>query len=385
MELSILMPCLNEELTLGRCISKALDFLQRNRIEGEVLVADNGSTDRSKEIAQSLGARVVDVPTRGYGAALQAGIEQAHGRYVILGDADDSYDFSRLELYLERLRAGDQLVMGNRFAGGIMPGAMPFLHRWLGNPVLSYIGRLFFKTPIRDFHCGLRGGERDALLSLRLSAPGMEFASEMVVKASLAKLRISEVPTVLHKDGRDRPPHLRTWRDGWRHLRFLLAMSPSWLFLVPGCALLAVGLPAMIVLALGPVQIGDVGLGIHTMLYAAEATLLGWQLLLFFVLARTIGTSLGVLPPGLALDDRVRALTLERGLMAGLLMLGLGLAMSVWALQVWVSGQMGALDPTQMMRLTIPSATLALAGAELTFAAFVVHFVQSAAPARNGV
>ena len=233
-ELTILMPCLNEAATVARCVAKARGFLERAGIDGEVLIADNGSDDGSRVLAERAGARVIEVAARGYGAALTGGIAAARGRSIIMGDADDSYDFARLEGY--------PLVMGNRFRGGIQKGAMPLLHRYLGNPVLSFVGRLLFRAKVGDFHCGLRGFDREAVRSLNLKTTGMEFASELVVKASLAGWRIAEVPTTLHPDGRGRPPHLRSWRDGWRHLRFLLLFSPRWLFLYPGLALLAVGI-----------------------------------------------------------------------------------------------------------------------------------------------
>ena len=318
MELTILMPCLDEAETLATCIRKARGFLARANITGEVLIADNGSTDGSQSIAAGAGARVVNIPTRGYGSALIGGIAAAKGQFVIMADADDSYDFSALDAFVERLRARDELVIGDRFAGGIKPGAMPRLHRYLGNPVLSFIGRLLFRSPIGDFHCGLRGFNRAAIQRLNLSSPGMEFASEMIVKATLAKLRISDVPTILSKDGRSRPPHLRSWRDGWRHLRFLLMMSPRWLLLYPGLFLFAAGGIATIAILHRPVIIGGVGLDVHTMLYAAGASILGLQLMLFSILARAIGTLKGVLP----LTDRFRAFlsrfTLERGIIVGL-------------------------------------------------------------------
>ena len=265
MELSIVMPCLNEAETLATCIDKARGFLDRHGIAGEIVIADNGSTDGSQEIAVSRGARVVNVPSKGYGSALMGGIAAARGRYVIMGDADDSYDFTDLMPFVERLRAGDELVMGNRFLGGIEPGAMPPLHKYLGNPVLTWIGRLFFGSPSGDFHCGLRGFDRQAILSLDLQTTGMEFASEMVVRATLQGLRIDEVPTTLSKDGRSRPPHLRSWRDGWRHLRFLLMYSPRWLFLYPGLFLMIVGLLAGAWLLPGPRRIGGVELDIQTL------------------------------------------------------------------------------------------------------------------------
>src|SRR6267154_1346802 len=259
MELSVVMPCLNEKATVGVCVKKALNAMERHGIRGEVIVADNGSTDGSREIAAQFGARVVPIEARGYGSALRGGITAARGRFVLMGDADDSYDFSQLDLFVGKLREGNDLVMGNRFQGGILPGAMPPLHRYLGNPVLTGIGRLFFKSPVGDFHCGLRAFRRDAIERLDLRTHGMEFASEMVVKATAFGLRVTEIPTTLSPDGRDRAPHLRTWRDGWRHLRFLLLYSPRWLFLYPGMALFVLGAVVSTLLLPGPVMIGNVG------------------------------------------------------------------------------------------------------------------------------
>lgn len=272
-ELTILMPCLNEAETLATCVTKAMDYLKRSGIDGEVVIADNGSTDGSQKIAEDLGARVVAVPVRGYGAALGAGIAAAKGRFVIMGDSDDSYDFSRLDGFVERLRAGADLVMGNRFKGGIAKGAMPPLHRYLGNPVLSTIGRVLYATPVKDFHCGLRGFSRQAILGLGLTTPGMEFASEMVIRASLAGLKIEEVPTTLSPDGRSRPPHLRSWRDGWRHLKLLLTFAPFSLFFVPGLVMLALGLPAFAALMLGPVQIGGMTFATGSLILTATVVL----------------------------------------------------------------------------------------------------------------
>src|ERR1700760_3659962 len=275
-ELTILMPCLNEAETLAICIDKARGYLERSGVVGEVLIADNGSTDGSQLIAEEHGARVVAVPEKGYGAALIGGINAARGRFVIMGDADDSYDFENLEGMIERLRGGADLVMGNRFQGGIAPGAMPFLHRYLGNPVLSFIGRLFFSIPVGDFHCGLRGFSRQSMLDLRLQSPGMEFASEMVVKAALNGLRIEETPTTLKPDGRSRPPHLKTWRDGWRHLRFLLLHSPKWLFVYPGLVLIFLGLAGAIALSAGAVRLtSGLELDIHTLTAACFSILIG--------------------------------------------------------------------------------------------------------------
>src|SRR3954447_21937874 len=316
-ELTILMPCLNEAETLARCIAKARSFLSRNKVIGEVVVADNGSTDGSQAIARAHGARVVDIAERGYGSALRGGIDAARGTYVIMGDSDDSYDFSRLEPFLEKLREGYALVMGNRFVGGIAPGAMPALHRYLGNPVLSSIGRVFFGTPCRDFHCGLRGFRRDAILDLDLQSPGMEFASEMVVKATIQRLTISEVPTTLSPDGRSRPPHLRTWRDGWRHLRFLLLYSPRWLFLLPGLLLILLGTLGY-ALALPGTTVLGARLDVHTLLFASLAVLLGQQSALFGLFAKRHAAHVGLLPEDARAERFLRACTLERGLLAGL-------------------------------------------------------------------
>jgi hypothetical protein len=376
MELTILMPCLNEAATVARCVAKARGFLERAGIAGEVLVADNGSDDGSAALAERAGARVVQVAERGYGAALSAGIAAARGRYVIMGDADDSYDFSRLEPFVEKLREGIPLVMGNRFKGGIQPGAMPALHRYLGNPVLSFIGRLFFGAPIGDFHCGLRGFERDAVIALSLKTQGMEFASELVVKAALAGWRIAEVPTVLHPDGRGRPPHLRRWRDGWRHLRFLLLFSPRWLFLYPGALLLALGVALTALLYVTPVRVLGAGLDIHSMLYASAAALLGMQLCLFALFARVSAQSAGLLPAQPALDRFLNTMTLEKGLLAGLAVAFCGLAWSGVAVWEWREAGFGPLDPRVVMRDTIPATALLVGGMELMLASFLLSVLR---------
>jgi len=375
-ELTILMPCLNEAATVAGCVGKARDFLRRAGIEGEVLVADNGSSDGSAERAAAAGARVVGVADRGYGAALRAGVEAAKGRYVIMGDADDSYDFSRLERFVEALRAGHPLVMGNRFKGGILPGAMPAMHRYVGNPILSFIGRLFFRTRIGDFHCGLRGFDRQAVLRLGLRTPGMEFASEMVVKAVLAGWHIAEVPTTLAPDGRGRPPHLRSWRDGWRHLRFLLLFSPRWLFLYPGLALLVMGAAVTTTLYFSPLRIGGAGLDIHTMLYAAAGTLLGLQLCLFALFARVSAQSAGLLPRQPLVDRLLRAVTLERGLLAGIGIAFIGFVWSAAAFWQWHDTGFGALDPRAMMRETIPASALMVGGMEVALASFLLSVLR---------
>jgi hypothetical protein len=370
------MPCLNEAATVGSCVEKAWGFLRRSGIDGEVLVADNGSSDDSRARAQAAGARVVEVAERGYGAALAAGIVAAQGRFVIMGDADASYDFARLEEFVEKLRQGYPLVIGNRFAGGIRQGAMPALHRYLGNPVLSFIGRLLFHTQVGDFHCGLRGFDRSAVGALDLRTPGMEFASELVVKASLAGWRIAQVPTTLHPDGRGRPPHLRSWRDGWRHLRFLLLFSPRWLFLYPGLALLTLGIALTVVLYIAPLHIAGAGLDIHSMLYASAGALLGLQLCLFALFARVSAQSAGLLPRQPRLEKLLAAMSLERGLLIGLATVAMGLIWSAAAFWQWRQAGFGALDPRVVMRDTIPATSLMIGGMEVMLASFLLSVLR---------
>jgi len=381
LELTILMPCLNEAETLATCIQKALGYLARSGVAGEVLIADNGSTDGSQAIARGLGARVIDVPEKGYGAALIAGIAGARGRFVIMGDSDDSYDFSALDPFITKLRDGYDLVMGNRFKGGIAPGAMPPLHRYLGNPVLSTIGRVFFGGPIRDFHCGLRGFSRVAIAALDLRAPGMEFASEMVVKATMRGLRITEVPTTLSPDGRSRPPHLRSWRDGWRHLRFLLIFCPRWLFLYPGAVLFALGALAMAALLAGPVRLGGITLDVHSLLYASGAVVMGFQAVQFWVFARLYGGVTGLLPEPQRLTRALSRFGLEAALVVagGLLLLGLGLGFV--ALAQWGTQDFGALSGGKVMRLAIASVTAMLLGLQLAFGAFFLALLGMMRPA----
>ena len=376
MELTILMPCLNEAATLARCIAKARGFLEEARITGEVLVADNGSDDGSVTVAKQAGARVIEVAERGYGLALSAGIAAARGRFIIMGDADESYDFGRLEAFVTRLREGYPLVMGNRFRGGIQAGAMPLLHRYFGNPALSFLGRLLFGARVGDFHCGLRGFDREAVRALELRTPGMEFASEMVVKAALAGWRIAEVPTTLHPDGRGRPPHLRSWRDGWRHLRFLLLFSPRWLFLYPGLVLLIAGTVVTALLYFAPLRVFGAGLDIHSMLYASAAALLGMQLCLFALFARVSAQSAGLLPRRPALDRILRALTLEKGLIAGFCLALTGLVWSAAAFWQWREAGFGPLDPRVVMRDTIPATALMIGGMEVMLASFLLSVLR---------
>ena len=375
LELTILMPCLDEAETIATCVRKARGFLERTGIEGEVLVADNGSRDGSPEIARASGARVVHVAQKGYGSALLGGMHAARGTFVIMADADDSYDFSQLDAFVASLRTHNDMVIGHRFRGGISPGAMPALHRYFGNPVLSFVGRLFFSSHIGDFHCGLRGVNRAAVLKLGLTSPGMEFASEMIVKATLAGWRIAEVPTTLSPAGRSRPPHLRSWRDGWRHLRFLLMMTPRWLMLYPGLTLFGVGTAAQVALYHAPIVIGRVGFDIHTMLYAAGATVLGVQLVLFSILARSVGVLKGILPMSPALARLLRVFTLEGGILVGLFLGLTGFGLAAYSLGRWASIELGPLDPPAMMRIAIPSVTLMLTGAEIVYASFLLGFI----------
>ena len=370
LELSIVMPCLDEAETLGTCIAKARRFLAEHGVRGEIVVADNGSRDGSPAIAARLGARVVDVAERGYGSALHAGIRAARGRYVILGDADDSYDFSDLAPFLQRLRAGDALVMGNRFRGRILPGAMPWLHRFVGNPVLSALGRLFFRATVGDFHCGLRAVNRAAYETIAPRASGMEYASEMVIKATLAKLPIGEVPIVLHPDGRSRPPHLRTWRDGWRHLRFMLLFSPRWLFLVPGLALFAVGLAGSLWLLAGGRRVGAVVLDIHTLLVAGLACLLGYQLIVFALFTKVFAITEGFSPMPAYFDRLFRYVSLELGIAVGFVTALAGLAILVAAVWSWSSVGFGVLDARQTMRQVIPGSILLVLGIQTVFSSF---------------
>ncbi|HEX2120963.1 MAG TPA: glycosyltransferase family 2 protein [Thermoanaerobaculia bacterium] len=370
LELSIVMPCLNEAETLAVCITKARAFLARHGIAGEVVVADNGSTDGSQALAWKNGARVVDVAEKGYGSALQAGIAAARGRFIIMGDSDDSYDFSALDPLVDKLREGYDLVMGNRFRGGIRRHAMPPLHRYLGNPVLSGIGRLFFRSPVRDFHCGLRGFTKEAYERMNVRTTGMEFASELVVKATLLKMRITEVPVTLSPDGRSRPPHLRSWRDGWRHVRFLLLYSPRWLFLYPGAALMIAGLVFGAWLLPKPRPVGPFTLDVHSLLYAAAAVLIGYQAVLFAFFTKFFAVGAGLLPDDPRLKKFTRFFTLEAGLLVGAVLAIVGLGGSVYAVMIWEARSFGRMIPSAMLRLVIPSMTAMTLGFETILASF---------------
>jgi len=369
------MPCLDEAESVAECVRRAQAGLHAAGAKGEVIVADNGSTDGSQEIARSLGARVVDVPKKGYGAALMGGFEDAEGDFIVMGDADASYDFSALGPFVERLRASDDLVMGNRFEGGIEDGAMPFLNRHLGNPVLSFIGRLFFGSKIGDFHCGLRAFRRDMLPKLGLQSEGMEFASEMVVKATLGEMKISEVPTTLSPALRTRPPHLRPWRDGWRHLRFLLLFSPRWLFFYPGVAMMLAGLILTIALLPGELRAFGVGFDVHMMVYASALTVVGYQAILFAGFARIYAMTAGFLPGKRWIEELTDRLSLETGILAGVALILAGLAMSVVALLEWGSADFHRLDYRDTLRLVIPAGTMLILGVQTVFASFVVSIL----------
>ncbi len=369
------MPCLDEAESVGECVRAAKEGLASADVTGEVIVADNGSTDGSQEIASSLGARVVDVPHKGYGAALMGGFEAADGRFITMGDADASYDFSSLGPFVERLRAGDDLVMGNRFKGGIKPDAMPFLNRYLGNPVLSFVGRLFFGSKIGDFHCGLRAFRRDMLRKLNLQSDGMEFASEMVVKATLNGLKISEVPTTLSPALRTRPPHLRPWRDGWRHLRFLLLFSPRWLFFYPGLLLMLLGLVMMIALLPGQLQVFGTAFDVHTMVYASAMIVVGYQAILFAAFARIYATTEGFLPARQWLEDLANRVSLEVGVLVGIGLIASGIILTIVALIIWGGTGFGALHYRETLRIVIPASTMLILGVQTVLSSFFLSIL----------
>jgi Glycosyl transferase family 2 len=374
-EVSVVMPCLNEARTVGRCVDKAMLALRGAKLSGEVIVADNGSSDGSREIARAHGASVIEVARRGYGSALQAGIAASHGRFVIMGDADDSYDFSHLEPFIERLRAGHDLVMGNRFRGGIRPGAMPWLHRYFGNPVMTGILNFFFHSPIHDVQCGLRGFRKESYDRLRLNAPGMEFASEMVAKACLHRQWISEVPIVLHPDGRGRPPHMRSFRDGWRNLRSLLLICPLWLYLVPSGVLMTTGLVLMAWLTPGPRLVGGVTLDIHTMLLGALLLFLGHQTLWLWAFAKMFGWVSRLLPADTFSLRVFDHLNLERGLLAGTALVLAGLGLNLWLIHEWYRLNLGNLDVQVTMRYALWGFTSLVLGVQTIYGSFFLSML----------
>jgi glycosyltransferase involved in cell wall biosynthesis len=374
-ELSVVMPCLNEAETVETCVRKTIGFFREHGIEGEVVIADNGSTDGSQQLARDAGARVVPVTEKGYGNALMGGIRAARGRYVAMGDADDSYDFTTLMPFLEELRDGADLVMGNRFKGGIAPGAMPALHRYLGNPVLSFVGRLFFGSKIGDFHCGLRAFRKDSITRLGLQTGGMEFASEMVVKATLAKYDIREVPTTLSPDGRSRAPHLNTWRDGWRHLRFLMLYSPRWLFLIPGLLLMTLGLITGVALSTGPVRIGEIAFDVDTLVGASAALVIGFQAVLFALLTKVYAMEEGFLPHDKRVQKIIDWWSLERGVVIGGLLAVAGVVGLGASLLHWQVNNFGELNPRHSIRLVVPSATGLIMSFQVVFASLFVSIL----------
>lgn len=375
-ELTILMPCLNEEETLEKCIKKAKKFIEKNKIKGEILIADNGSTDRSIAIANANGVRVINVPVKGYGSALIAGSKAAYGKYVIMGDSDDSYDFLHLELFVEKLREGYDLVIGNRFSGGIEKGAMPFLHKYVGNPVLSFLGRIFYNSKIRDFHCGLRGYNKEKILELNLKCEGMEYASEMIVKAELRRLKIAEVPTTLKKDGRNRKPHLRTFRDGFRHLKFLLINAPNWLFLLPGVLLILVGLVGFILLLNGEVFITDNhSIGIHSMLYFSSFLIIGFNLCLFFILNKLYSYNIGFIDYLDRVTKKIVKVPTYIFIIIGLLLIIGGFGISIYSLLRWSSVSFGELDPSEFMFIVIPANIFLILGAEMLFSSILINIM----------
>jgi glycosyltransferase involved in cell wall biosynthesis len=331
-ELSVVLPCLNEELTVGICVKKALNSLKKDKVKGEVIVADNGSTDRSVEIATSLGARVVHVEEKGYGNALRSGFVAALGKYIIMADADDSYDLENLMPFVEKLREGYELVMGNRFKGGIKKGAMPWHHRYIGNPVLSFLGKLFFKTPANDFHCGLRGFTKEAVEKMELQTTGMELASEIVIKSSVMGMKVCEVATTLSPAGRDRPPHLRSFRDGWRHLRFLLMYSPTWLFLYPGIAILALTGVFNLALFFGPVNIGFRLIDFHSFIVTGTIMILAVNMISFAVITRVYSYNTKLLPSEPEFYPLFKYFNLEVGLGVGFVVFVIGLFITIKAL-----------------------------------------------------
>lgn len=374
-EITILMPCLNEAETLVACIREALAAIELAGVEGEVLIADNGSTDESRELAVSAGARVVEIASRGYGSALAGGIAAARGHYVLMGDADGSYDFGELPKFLDALRAGTDLVMGCRMpvgGGRVLPGAMPWKHRWIGNPVLTALGRLFFTTPVHDFHCGLRAFRRDAVLELDLICPGMEFASEMVVRASFVGMSLAEVPVTLRPDGRSRPPHLRSWRDGWRHLRFMLLFSPRWLFMIPGLVLALVSLAAFLRLSYGPISLGSVNLDVNTLILAAAGLVAGVQMALLGILAKTFAVQQGIAPPTPLLTRLQRWQPVEFGIVGGGVLILIGVAYFLVAVARWRAVGFGDLPDREGIRIVVPAVTAGALGIQFAFSGFAL-------------
>jgi glycosyltransferase involved in cell wall biosynthesis len=373
--LTVLMPCLNEARTLATCITKAQAYLAGQGIMGEIVVADNGSTDGSREIAESLGARVISVPRSGYGSALQTGIKASHGKFVIMGDSDDSYDFASLNAFFEKLNAGYDLVVGNRYKGGITAGAMPPLHRYFGNPLLTAIGRLLYKSPVNDFYCGLRGFRRDAILRLSLSSAGMEFALEMIVKSTIHRLRITEVPTVLSPDGRGRPPHLRSWRDGWRSLRFYFLLSPEGLFLYPGLALATLSGLASAALIFTNVRVGSITFAQHTLIITSALTVIGIQSACFWVFAKSVAIQKQLLFSDSRFEAIRRFFDLEKCLVSGGLLIAIGLAIACYGLFYWYQFSFGEVKGETLIKIVCAASILISIGFQLIFSSFFMYLL----------
>jgi glycosyltransferase involved in cell wall biosynthesis len=373
--LSILMPCLNEARTLSACIARARTYLARQSFAAEIIIADNGSTDGSAAIAEALGARVIRVPQRGYGSALRAGIEEARGEFVIMGDADDSYDFSALDAFVDKLKAGHDLVVGNRFTGGIKKDAMPLLHRYFGNPVLSAVGRLLYRSPVNDFYCGLRGFRRSAMLQLDLNSPGMEFALEMIVKSTIRQLNITEVPTTLSPDGRGRPPHLRTWRDGWRSLKFLLLLSPEWLFLFPGLTLALVGGIASLVLVFIDIPAGPITFAQHTLVMTSALTLIGMQSVFFWLFTKSIAIERKLLSPEPLFTKISTLFSLERGLVIGIILIMIGAGFAIYAMLYWYNLSFGAIEDVSLIKIVCAASFFIGIGFQIVFSSIFIYLL----------
>lgn len=380
MDLSIVIPCLNEELTLGSCIQQAQACLSKSNIAFEIVVADNGSTDKSREIAESLGVRVVIVSNRGYGSALMGGIKAASGEFIVMADADGSYDFSQSVLILNKLRNGYDLVVGNRFTGGIEPGAMPFLHRYLGNPVLSAIGKIFFRSPVSDFHCGIRGFKRQAILSLSLVTTGMEFASELIIKATLKGCRIDEVPVTLSKDGRDRKPHLRTWRDGWRHLRFMLVLCPDWLYIYPGLAMIVIGGSVSARLLHGPIYLGEIGLDVHTLLYMVLLILIGFQAIFYGLFTKVCAAKQGLLLNSSKYLRITHFPYTDILFLVGALLFIIGFIATYYSLSTWQQHDFGSLNTQITLRTVVPAVLSIFLGAQFFLSGFFLSMLGYSLP-----
>ncbi len=372
--LSVVIPCLNEANTIGICIQKAKQAMEKLSLAfTEIIVADNGSTDGSLFICEQENVNIVPVDQKGYGAALHAGISAAKGEWVVFADADDSYDFGEIPAFIPALQQGYDLVVGNRFDGTIHKDAMPFLHRYLGTPVISLIGRRSFNVPLTDFNCGMRAVRKDAYIKLGMKAPGMEYASEMIAKAGLHKLKIAEVPVNLYKDGRGRKPHLRTWQDGWKHLRLILLLSPKWLLLYPAMFFLIIGTLLGGALVFSYVRIFNLVLDIHTLYYASVMFMLGTQLMQFYILARLYGSSMGLYPARRLSSTVFRFFAFEKSLIAGSLIFFAGILLTGYAVYQWQQKHFGELDPVYVFRIIIPAGFCISFGMQIIVFGFLLY------------